>query len=159
MSTASVLAPVSLGVLVLMLDQASKALVLRALGADGVPRHRDWGPVRLRRVVNMRPGLGLVGGPVALVLTWCGLLGLTAALLLVATPTAAGGAVRAGLAMALGGATGNLIDRLRLGGVVDFVDLRVWPVFNVADVGIVAGSALALWALLVAPGLEQLAGR
>ena len=37
------------------------------------------------------------------------------------------------LAFLLGGATGNLIDRLFLGHVRDFVDLKFWPVFNVAD--------------------------
>jgi signal peptidase II len=46
----------------------------------------------------------------------------------------------------LGGAVGNLIDRVRLGFVVDFLDLHVgaahWPTFNVADIGITVGVAL-----------------
>ncbi len=42
------------------------------------------------------------------------------------------------LAIMLGGAMGNLIDRVRLGYVVDFIDFHVWPVFNVADIAIVA---------------------
>jgi 23S rRNA pseudouridine1911/1915/1917 synthase len=41
--------------------------------------------------------------------------------------------LRLGLALVLGGALGNLIDRVRLGYVVDFIDLHWWPVFNVAD--------------------------
>ena len=45
----------------------------------------------------------------------------------------------------LGGAVGNLIDRLRVGYVVDFIDLRVWPVFNVGDSAITIGIALLLW--------------
>jgi signal peptidase II len=44
-----------------------------------------------------------------------------------------------GLGILLGGALGNLIDRIRLGAVVDFLDFRVWPVFNLADIGIVLG--------------------
>ena len=44
-----------------------------------------------------------------------------------------------GLAMALGGAVGNFFDRVRLGYVVDLFDFYVWPVFNVADMGIVVG--------------------
>ena len=48
------------------------------------------------------------------------------------------------LAAILGGALGNLIDRLRLGYVIDFIDLRVWPVFNVADSAITIGVALLL---------------
>ncbi len=52
------------------------------------------------------------------------------------------------LSLILGGAVGNLIDRLRLGEVVDFIDLYVgryhWPVFNVADSGITVGMLLLL---------------
>ena len=43
------------------------------------------------------------------------------------------------LALQLGGATGNLIDRVRYGYVVDFIDLGWWPVFNVADAAITVG--------------------
>jgi len=50
----------------------------------------------------------------------------------------------AGIGLALGGAAGNLIDVWRYEGVVDFIDLKVWPVFNLADVGIVGGMLLAL---------------
>lgn len=46
------------------------------------------------------------------------------------------------LALQLGGALGNLIDRLRLGYVVDFINLQVWPVFNLADIAITSGIAL-----------------
>lgn len=54
-------------------------------------------------------------------------------------------------ALILGGAIGNLIDRVRLGYVVDFVqwhyrDAYAWPTFNVADVWIFVGGALWLWA-------------
>ena len=47
-----------------------------------------------------------------------------------------------GLGLISGGALGNLIDRLRYGYVVDFLDFRVWPVFNVADICISVGTAL-----------------
>ena len=43
------------------------------------------------------------------------------------------------LGLQLGGAVGNLIDRVRYGYVVDFIDVAVWPVFNVADSAIVIG--------------------
>lgn len=46
------------------------------------------------------------------------------------------------LALILGGAIGNLIDRLRLGYVIDFLDFRVWPVFNFADSCISVGTFL-----------------
>lgn len=44
----------------------------------------------------------------------------------------------------LGGATGNLLDRVTSGEVTDYVDLRVWPVFNAADSAIVIGAATLL---------------
>jgi signal peptidase II len=54
----------------------------------------------------------------------------------------------AGLALILGGALGNLIDRLRFGHVVDFLDLYAggwhWPAFNVADSAITLGAALLI---------------
>lgn len=47
----------------------------------------------------------------------------------------------------LGGATGNLVDRVRGGGVTDFVDLPLWPAFNVADVAITFGVVALLLVL------------
>lgn len=53
------------------------------------------------------------------------------------------------LGLILGGATGNLIDRLLLSRVVDFLDFRIWPVFNIADSAITLGvGVLALRAIL-----------
>lgn len=54
---------------------------------------------------------------------------------------------RLALALQLGGALGNLLDRIRFGYVVDFLDFRVWPVFNLADVAIVLGVGLIIWEL------------
>lgn len=55
----------------------------------------------------------------------------------------------AALALVLGGAAGNLWDRLTLGHVVDFIQLHAagyyWPAFNVADSAITVGVALILW--------------
>ena len=47
----------------------------------------------------------------------------------------------------MGGALGNLVDRIRYGYVVDFFDLTVWPVFNVADSAICVGVAVLAWNL------------
>jgi len=52
------------------------------------------------------------------------------------------------LSLILGGAVGNLIDRLRFGFVIDFLDFRVWPVFNIADSAITIGVVLLSWELL-----------
>ena len=47
--------------------------------------------------------------------------------------------LRLAIGMQLGGAIGNLVDRLRYGAVVDFIDVGPWPTFNVADSSIVVG--------------------
>jgi len=46
------------------------------------------------------------------------------------------------LGLVAGGTVGNLIDRLFLGHVVDFLDFRIWPVFNIADTAITCGMVL-----------------
>jgi signal peptidase II len=53
-----------------------------------------------------------------------------------------------GMGMALGGATGNMLDRLRRGAIVDFVAIGPWPVFNLADAALVAGTGLILLTVL-----------
>ncbi len=55
---------------------------------------------------------------------------------------------RVALGLQLGGAVGNLADRVRFGYVVDFLDFRVWPVFNLADTAIVVGVVLFAYELL-----------
>ena len=67
-----------------------------------------------------------------------------------------------GLALVLGGAVGNLIDRLRLGYVIDFIHLHYrdfhWPVFNVADIAITVGVGLVLLTLFRAPPAPEEGG-
>ncbi len=48
----------------------------------------------------------------------------------------------AGFSLILGGAIGNLIDRIAVGCVIDFIDFRVWPVFNIADSAITIGACI-----------------
>ena len=50
--------------------------------------------------------------------------------------------IRLALGLILGGACGNLLDRLRFSYVVDFLDFRIWPVFNIADSAITIGGLL-----------------
>jgi signal peptidase II len=59
------------------------------------------------------------------------------------------------LSLIAGGAIGNLIDRLRFGSVVDFLDFHIkayhWPAFNIADSAITAGAALAFVCYYILP--------
>ena len=52
-----------------------------------------------------------------------------------------------GLSLVLGGTVGNLIDRLRLGHVTDFIDFGFWPAFNIADSAIVVGVIIFAYSL------------
>jgi len=72
-------------------------------------------------------------------------------------------AMKLGLPLALGGAVGNLVDRIRYGWVVDFIDFSLkwggrehhWPTFNVADIAIVIGVGLMAIDMLRARGLPH----
>jgi signal peptidase II len=63
--------------------------------------------------------------------------------------------LRIGLGLQLGGALGNLIDRIQGGYVIDFFDIRIWPVFNVADMAIVSGVAILAYEILRNDGKQE----
>jgi len=132
----------------LALDQSLKAWALAALQAG----EREVIPGVLWFNLTRNPGgaFGLFpnGRPVlvgvSLLLVAAGL-GL--AFVLPAKPWSWG---HVGLGLVAGGGLGNLADRLfRDGRVVDFIDFRFWPVFNLADTGIVVGTALVFVYLAV----------
>ncbi|MCK4472617.1 MAG: signal peptidase II [Anaerolineae bacterium] len=56
--------------------------------------------------------------------------------------------VQISLGLQLGGALGNLVDRLRYGHVIDFIDFKVWPVFNVADSSVFVGAVILAFYIL-----------
>lgn len=63
--------------------------------------------------------------------------------------------VPVGWLLVLAGAVGNLYDRAVYGYVVDMIDLRIWPVFNVADSAISAGVALVLWSAVSSSRIQR----
>jgi signal peptidase II len=140
--TASWLLP---AVLVLILDQVSKRLAQsQRTKRPGFPARP--GP-RIRPVKNANIGFGLIREPRVLILVWgVAILGTVLAINWFAPLQ--GQIALVGLGAAMGGATGNLMDMLRRGAVMDFIDLRIWPVFNLADVAIVAGAVVAVWSMV-----------
>jgi signal peptidase II len=56
--------------------------------------------------------------------------------------------IRLSLGLQLGGALGNILDRLRYGYVIDFLDFKVWPIFNLADSSICIGVAILAYYML-----------
>lgn len=130
------------GLLTLVFDQATKALVVANL-REGHARKFGWLVIR-RSLTRKGPWAGWLRlGDWSLLV----LLILEVALFLALTqvgPFFQNRASQVALGAALGGAGGNVLDRLRRGGVVDFIDVGAWPVFNLADVAIVAGSLLVI---------------
>jgi len=128
---------------VLLFDQASKHLAVGQVRACTVS---PWLP-RIRVVRNPAIGLGLGRRRRALVACWAFA---TAIILLLANVPGPlqGPFAQAAIGTAIGGAAGNVLDVVRRGAVIDFIDLRIWPVFNVADVAIVAGVALTVWSVV-----------
>jgi signal peptidase II len=138
--------PLLLGVAaaVLALDQLTKAWAVEALDDGHVI---DLvGSLRLRLVVNHGAAFSLSDGRGPLI----SLLALAVVAVLLHTGRrTARPAMAVALGLVVGGALGNLTDRafragdgLLGGGVIDFVDLQWWPVFNVADSGVVVGAVL-----------------
>ena len=63
--------------------------------------------------------------------------------------------LRVGTALLISGAIGNGIDRYVLHGVVDFFDFRIWPIFNIADIGICVGVVCVIYYLLTSEHEEK----
>ena len=91
------------------------------------------------RPINMtRPSFARRSARIGFVLTWSAACGSALALSQLGIGPQ-GDAARIGMCVALGGAAGNLLDILRRRAITDFIDVGWWPVFNLADVAIVAG--------------------
>ena len=135
-------AGLSVAAVVLALDQLSKLLVVRVLAP-----WESWpagGPFHLTRAANSGATLDLFSGhSTALVLGSLLAVGVLIALYLPRPKTGVRPQVTFGLMLA--GATGNLVDRLIVGHVIDFIDVAPWFIFNVADVAILAGLIGFAW--------------
>jgi signal peptidase II len=128
-------------------DQLTKHIVVGRLRLDeGV---HVVGPLWIHHVQNSGIAFGLFSSatPVVIVLT-----GAAVAWMLVyfARSGARHPVLPVALGLVIGGSLSNLLDRVRLGYVTDFLDLRFWPAFNLADSFIVIGVAILLAALLAA---------
>jgi signal peptidase II len=140
----------ALALTVSLVDQFLKRLVEGSMRTgESIPLVRDV--LYLTYVKNSGGAFGILDGQSAVLLA-----GSAVAVVFVLWVLLAGPPTRltvAGCGLVLGGAAGNLLDRLTEGRVTDFLDLqfwplRQWPVFNVADVAIVLGVGLLLLAAL-----------
>lgn len=129
----------------LFLDQLSKFLVLKNLSVDqSIPLIKNVFYISL--VYNRGAAFGIFKNYLFL------LIGISASAIILIFLTLKERGLnrlyRISLGLILAGALGNLIDRLSYGYVIDFLDFRVWPVFNAADSAITVGAVLLGWIIL-----------
>jgi signal peptidase II len=131
-------------VLVAAIDQVSKAIVLSHWRPSFPTFRRPF--VSIQCFLNRRGALVRFIGLRALVVVWAATVGLT---VLALAYGAFGQRVVAsiGFGALIGGATGNLLDRVRREAIVDFIAVGPWPIFNLADAAIVVGIGLVLLSL------------
>jgi signal peptidase II len=136
--------------LVVVLDQTTKQAAAAAVD-PGHPQQIIFG-IDLTNVRNRGVAFGLLGGGGDLVLIVT--VATIAFLLAYFTLNARRPDLWLVVGLVVGGALGNLADRVRIGGAIDFIDPPLWPAFNLADVAIVGGVAwLAL--MLLSPDQEH----
>ena len=120
-------------------DQLTKLVV-----KSNLVRGESWpdeGFLRISHGTNSGSAFGLFQGQTIL-LTIASLFAIGFIVYYYRTQSSGRRIVRFTVGLLLGGALGNLVDRLRMGAVVDFIDVGPWPVFNLADSSIVVGMAL-----------------
>ncbi|MBM6983964.1 MAG: lipoprotein signal peptidase [Sutterella sp.] len=132
----------ALALLVILADQASKAWANDVLAASWIQVTGFFNLVLLRNTGSAFSFLADAGGWQKLLFSAVAI-GVSAAMAAVIWKHSAEKLAPAAAALVLGGAIGNLIDRLMLGSVTDFIDLHIgdihWPAFNIADSAIVLG--------------------
>jgi signal peptidase II len=127
--------------LVIAIDQGTKALARS--GVDPGDRTEVLPFLAFENVRNKGVAFGL-GGDISAVVIGATIAVLLALLVYLASRGRGGWLIWLPAALLIGGALGNLADRARDGAVTDFIDLPLWPTFNLADVAIVAGVLLLL---------------
>jgi signal peptidase II len=139
-----------------MLDRASKAWILANVG-----EYETWrvipGLLHIVRAENRGMAFSVLADAsegvrmLLLVVLAVAVMGVIAWMLWKTAPDAREGAQRLSLSLVLGGAAGNLWDRIKRGSVTDFLDVHIgeyhWPTFNVADSGITVGAIVLLAAM------------
>ncbi len=136
-----------IGGLIFAADQITKALVLKNLSMGEVlaPVPAWERLFRIIRTSNTGAAFGLFskGGNFFMIVA---IIVILIIIYYIATYPALPKIVQISLGLQLGGALGNMWDRVQHGSVVDFVDIGFWPIFNVADISIMIGvTILAVW--------------
>jgi signal peptidase II len=128
-------------------DQVTKMIVSSALALG--EEVEVFGPLSIHHVQNSGIAFGLFPTATEVVIILTGI-AVTWMLVFFARSGSRHPILPVALGLLLGGSLSNLVDRVRLGHVTDFLDLSYWPAFNLADMFIVAGVAVLIGALLLA---------
>ncbi|UCC60510.1 MAG: signal peptidase II, partial [Dehalococcoidia bacterium] len=127
-------------------DQLTKYLIRANMTLDG-PSIPEEGFIRLTYTTNSGGAFGLFSNQTFLLILAV-FIAIAIVVLYLRYLPADSTLLKVGLGLDLGGAVGNLIDRLRFGEVTDFIDVGAWPVFNIADSAITVGTILIAYYLL-----------
>ncbi len=138
----------TIAIAAVVLDQATKALI-RGWLAEGETWPAGFELIRISHVENTGAAFGILQGAGPLLVV-SSLVGVAVVLVLLYVAPAGDRLYTVALALVLGGAVGNLIDRLLRGEVTDFIDPTHYPAFNLADSSIVVG-VIALILLSLRP--------
>ena len=130
-------------------DQVTKHIVTSTLALD--ESTHVVGPLSIHHVENSGIAFGLFSSATAIVIVLT-TVAVGWMLVFFARSGARHPALPVALGLLIGGSVSNLVDRVRLGHVTDFLDLRWWPAFNLADASIVIGVTVLLGSLLLADG-------
>ncbi|HEY2544266.1 MAG TPA: signal peptidase II [Gaiellaceae bacterium] len=146
----------AIGLAAVAADQLTKHIVTSHLALDDGTH--VVGPFWIHHVQNSGIAFGLFASATAVVIVLTAIA--IAWMLLFFTRSGARHPVLpVALGLVIGGSMSNLLDRIRLGYVTDFIDLRYWPAFNLADSFIVVGVAILLGTLLAADRVPRGGGR
>ena len=135
--------PLGIGILVFILDQLVKHAVLVSMHlGESIPIIKDV--FHITFVLNPGAAFGMLEHQRWIFIV-VALLVVVLALVFYKHIQRESLITRIGAGLLLGGALGNLLDRIQSGLVVDFLDFRIWPVFNIADIAIFGGAAMLIW--------------
>ena len=144
----SFLLMLGVAIAVVALDQLTKTWVATSLAEGGwwSPLPGLWRVFRITHITNSGAAFGMFPDQGNFFIIIAVVVALAIVLYYRYLPTGSW-LVRLSLGLQLGGAIGNLLDRIRFGHVVDFVDIGFWPIFNVADLAIVTGVGILAYCL------------
>jgi signal peptidase II len=146
-------------VVIVLLDQLTKAIIAEKLFVYGDHKVID-GFFNLVYVMNPGAAFGFLAGA-SEIFRYFFFIGITSLAILLTVYYIIKSqqeklSVIISMTLIFGGAVGNLIDRIRVGAVVDFLDFYIgrlhWPAFNVADSAITIGAVLMIWVVVVNRG-------